>query len=173
MSNKNHFHLLFFLWLPFISFSQDRIMDLVILNDIIKKTPSYKSQIRGHKKNEYNKLYNELKLKINERNNDLQHFELLSQLVGKINDNHFVLQYIPDTSFDWKRYSDKSYVSQFLKRDYLINHPKVRFNSDSLELSLKLRQINEVEGVYYFQSSSLKIGVYRITGSTFNGIILE
>jgi len=173
MSNKNHFHLLFFLWLPFISFSQDRIMDLVILNDIIKKTPSYKSQIRGHKKNEYNKLYNELKLKINERNNDLQHFEFLSQLVGQINDNHFVLQYIPDTSFDWKRYSDKSYVSQFLKRDYLINHPKVRFNSDSLELSLKLRQINEVEGVYYFQSSSLKIGVYRITGSTFNGIILE
>lgn len=111
--------------------------------------------------------------KVDEENTDLQHFEILSELVGQINDNHFVLQYIPDTSFDWKRYSDKLYVSNFLKKDYLLNHPKVIINIDSLELSLKNKQANEVEGIYYFQSSSHKIAVFKVNDSVYNGMILE
>ena len=111
--------------------------------------------------------------KVDEKNTDLQHFEILSELVGQINDNHFVLQYIPDTFFDWKRYSDKLYVSKFLKKDYLLNHPKVIINTDSLELSLKNKLTNEVEGIYYFQSSSNKIGVFKVNDSVYNGMILE
>jgi hypothetical protein len=147
--------------------------DLTILKDIIKKTPSFKSQIKGQRKKEFYNLYEKLTSKVDEKNTDLQHFEILSELVGQINDNHFVLQYIPDTSFDWKRYSDKLYVSNFLKKDYLLNHPKVIINIDSLELSLKNKQTNEVEGIYYFQSSSHKIGVFKVNDSVYNGMILE
>ena len=170
----NHFFLyIILLLLPYISFSQNRLNDLTILKDIIKKTPSFKSQIKGQRKKEFDKLYEELTSKVDEKNTDLQHFEILSELVGQINDNHFVLQYIPDTSFDWKRYSDKLYVSDFLKKDYLLNHPKVIINIDSLELSLNNKQTNEVEGIYYFQSSSHKIGVFKVNDSVYNGMILE
>ncbi|MCX6298842.1 MAG: S41 family peptidase [Bacteroidetes bacterium] len=170
----NHFFLyIILLLLPYISFSQNRLNDLTILNDIIKKTPSFKSQIKGQRIKEFDKLYEKLKSKVDEKKTDLQHFEILSELVGQINDNHFVLQYIPDTSFDWKRYSDKLYVSEFLKKDYLFNHPKVIINIDSLELSLKNKQINEVEGIYYFQSLSHKIGVFKVNDSVYNGVILE
>ncbi|MFN7585128.1 MAG: hypothetical protein ACK5RI_04370 [Bacteroidota bacterium] len=114
----NHFFLyIILLLLPYISFSQNRLNDLTILKDIIKKTPSFKSQIKGQRKKEFDKLYEKLTLKVDEKNTELQHFEILSELVGQINDNHFVLQYIPDTSFDWERYSDKLYVSKFLKKD--------------------------------------------------------
>lgn len=171
---KNHFFLyIILLLLPYISFSQNRLNDLTILKDIIKKTPSFKSQIKGQRKKEFDKLYEKLTLKVDEKNTELQHFEILSELVGQINDNHFVLQYIPDTSFDWERYSDKLYVSKFLKKDYILNHPKVKINIDSLELSLKNKQTNEVEGIYYFQSSSHKIGVFKVNDSVYNGMILE
>ena len=171
---KNHFFLyIILLLLPYISFSQNRLNDLTILKDIIKKTPSFKSQIKGQRKKEFDKLYEKLTLKVDEKNTELQHFENLSELVGQINDNHFVLQYIPDTSFDWERYSDKLYVSKFLKKDYILNHPKVKINIDSLELSLKNKQTNEVEGIYYFQSSSHKIGVFKVNDSVYNGMILE
>ena len=173
MEFKNIIPSLLFLFLPFITFSQNKLSDLAVLKDLIKKTPSFKSQIKGQRKKEFNKLYEILTSKVDEKNTDLQHFEILSELVGQINDNHFVLQYIPDTSFDWKRYSDKLYVSEFLKKDYLFNHPKVIINTDSLELSLKNKQINEVEGVYYFQSSSNKIGVFKVNDSVYNGMILE
>ena len=170
----NHFFLyIILLLLPYISFSQNRLNDLIILNDIIKKTPSFKSQIKGQRMKEFDKLFEKLKSKVDERNTDLQHFEILSELVGQINDNHFVLQYIPDTFFDWKRYSDKLYVSKFLKKDYLLNHPKVIINTDSLELSLKNKLTNQVEGIYYFQSSSNKIGVFKVNDSVYNGMILE
>jgi hypothetical protein len=161
------------LFFPYISFSQNRLNDLTILKDIIKKTPSFKSQIKGQRKKEFDELYEKLTSKVDEENTALQHFEILSELVGQINDNHFVLQYIPDTSFDWKRYSDKFYVSNFLKKDYLLNHPKVIINIDSLELSLKNKQANEVEGIYYFQSSSHKIAVFKVNDSVYNGMILE
>lgn len=173
MEFKNIIPSLLFLFLPFITFSQNRLNDLTILKDIIKKTPSFKSQIKGQRKKEFDKLYEKLTSKVDEKNTDLQHFEILSELVGQINDNHFVLQYIPDTSFDWKRYSDKLYVSKFLKKDYLLNHPKVTINIDSLELSLKNKQTNEVEGIFYFQSSSHKIGVFKVNDSVYNGMILE
>ena len=70
----------------------------------LKQFQDFKSQIKGQRKKEFDKLYEKLKSKVDEKNTDLQHFEILSELVGQINDNHFVLQYIPDTSFDWKRY---------------------------------------------------------------------
>ncbi len=169
-----HFFLyIILLFFPYVSFSQNRLNDLTILKDIIKKTPSFKSQIKGQRKKEFDELYEKLTSKVDEENTDLQHFEILSELVGQINDNHFVLQYIPDTSFDWKRYSDKLYVSNFLKKDYLLNHPKVIINIDSLELSLKNKQANEVEGIYYFQSSSHKIAVFKVNDSVYNGMILE
>jgi len=173
MKTNQFFLYIILLLLPYISFSQNRLNDLTILKDIIKKTPSFKSQIKGQRKKEFDKLYEELTSKVDEKNTDLQHFEILSELVGQINDNHFVLQYIPDTSFDWKRYSDKLYVSNFLKKDYLLNHPKVIINIDSLELSLKNKQTNEVEGIYYFQSLSHKIGVFKVNDSVYNGVILE
>ena len=173
MKTNQFFLYIILLLLPYISFSQNRLNDLTILKDIIKKTPSFKSQIKGQRKKEFDKLYEELTSKVDEKNTDLQHFEILSELVGQISDNHFVLQYIPDTSFDWKRYSDKLYVSNFLKKDYLLNHPKVIINLDSLELSLKNKQTNEVEGIYYFQSSSHKIGVFKVNDSVYNGMILE
>ncbi len=169
-----HFFLyIILLFFPYVSFSQNRLNDLTILKDIIKKTPSFKSQIKGQRKKEFDELYEKLTSKVDEEKTDLQHFEILSELVGQINDNHFVLQYIPDTSFDWKRYSDKLYVSNFLKKDYLLNHPKVIINIDSLELSLKNKQANEVEGIYYFQSSSHKIAVFKVNDSVYNGMILE
>ena len=53
----NHFFLyIILLLLPYISFSQNRLNDLTLLNDILKKTPSFKSQIKGQRKKEFDKF---------------------------------------------------------------------------------------------------------------------
>ena len=161
-----------FLLLPCLSFCQEKQMDLIDLKHIIQKTPSYKSQIKGQRKKDFDKLFEKLKTKVVESNTNLEHFEILSELAGQINDNHFVLHYIPDSYFDWRKMADKLYVSQFLKKDYLINHPKTNIHADSLEKILNTKNINEVEGIYYFYSS-IKIGVYRIDSLTLKGTILQ
>ncbi|CAN1513147.1 hypothetical protein MCERE19_00844 [Spirosomataceae bacterium] len=69
----NHFFLyIILLLLPYISFSQNRLNDLTLLNDILKKTPSFKSQTKGQRKKEFDKLYEKLKSKVDEKNTDLR-----------------------------------------------------------------------------------------------------
>lgn len=128
-----------FLLLPCLSFCQEKQMDLIDLKHIIQKTPSYKSQIKGQRKKDFDKLFEKLTTKVVESNTNLEHFEILSELAGQINDNHFVLHYIPDSYFDWRKMADKLYVSQFLKKDYLINHPKTNIHADSLEKIIVVR----------------------------------
>ena len=166
------FRCISFVCIPFLTCSQERLEDLIVLNKIIQKTPSFRQQIRGQKKREYHELVNTLKSRIDENNTTFKHFEILSELAGQLRDNHFVLRYIPDSSFRWERQADINYVRQFLKQAHMREHPGVSINIDSLETVLKDKPRDEVEGIYYYYQS-LEIGVYRKDSATCYGIILK
>ena len=76
------------------------LADLKALNDILKKTPSYKDQIKEQALVSYNELFERLKSDSVNKTSDYQYFYNLAQLFFPIRDNHLgFYQNIDDNNF--------------------------------------------------------------------------
>ena len=60
-------------------------MDLIDLKNIIQKTPSYKSQIKGQRKKDFDKLFEKLTTKVVESNTNLE--QLFHNHFNQVNDS--------------------------------------------------------------------------------------
>jgi Peptidase family S41 len=147
--------------------------DLNQLYTVLKKTPSYKSQIKGDQKTAYTALYNHLQKEIVDDPNSFQYFYNLSQLLMPIKDNHLGFYQLPLTFLDPKKFSDTSLVKKYKAMPIYKAYPKTTINLDSLETVLKSKSKDSVEGIYHYDQY-LKVGLYRtIKKDSLIAIVLE
>jgi len=118
--------------------SPEYLSDLDNLYASVKKLPSYKAQIiKEEKTDEYQKLLNHLKT--GQPANSFEHFYKLAQLIVPLKDNHL-------------------YLSEISAEQ---NFPFVNIDLAKLEKKLKDKKPDDVEGIYYYNSPAMKLGLYR------------
>jgi hypothetical protein len=132
--------------------------DLEKLYETLQKTPSFKDQIKGQKRKEYDHLFEHLK---NEpiKSNPFDSLFKLSQLLWPVKDNHLGLYQLPDK----KSVASKSDTGNTIKSanvPRIKRYPVVTADLDSLEKQLLAKPVSDVEGIYY-NSDQFRIGVYQ------------
>jgi hypothetical protein len=123
--------------------------------------PSFRDQIIGDKIKEYEKRYDYLKYKALKENDDFKCFLLISKLLFPIKDGNLHLEQIaaepirinPENHFFVE-------MQAFEMKKYKKNNPSISINTDSLEVILKNKPENDIEGIYHF-GTYFKAGLYR------------
>lgn len=129
--------------------------DLQVLYDAVKKTPSYKDQITGQRKAEYDLQFERLKI-ASVKLNAFDSLYKLSSLLWPIKDNHLGFYQVSNKEISLRK-----------------RYPLLGMNLDSLEQQLLLKPLNSAEGVYY-QGDRFKIGVYSTSNKdSLIGVILS
>jgi len=164
--------ILSFLYIP--AFSQQNSAyqnDLQSLYNALQQTPSYKDQITGKKKQEYELLYEQLRTaKINKTSFDS--LFKLSTLLWPIKDNHLGFYEKPNQDFKSAMLADTNFIRKFLESPGFKRYPIPIINIDSLAKALALKPLNSLEGIY--DQGKFKIGIYADTEEKrFNGVILS
>jgi len=129
--------------------------DLQVLYDAIKKTPSYKDQITGQMKSEYDLQFERLKTEPVQLN-AFDSLYKLSSLLWPIKDNHLGLYQVSNKDISVRK-----------------RYPIPAINLDSLEEQLLSKPLSSAEGIYY-QGDRFKIGVYFTSSKdSLIGIVLS
>ena len=148
---------LFFLTIFFISSqaqtSKTYQTDLTELQNILQKTPSYKDQIKGQKLIDYNSLFEKLLSDTVKNVSDYKYFYNLAQLFFPISDNHL--------SF----YQTANFPNE-------ASFPTFRGNVDSLKSVLKVKSLDSIEGIYYYDKY-YTVGLYKATNTEYIGVVLN
>jgi len=145
--------------------------DLQFLYEALIKTPSYKDQITGNKKQEYDLLYQQLKTaKINPSGFDS--LFKLSSLLWPIKDNHLGFYETANQEFKANMLTDTALVKKFRQSVNFKSYLVTKMSVDSLERELRRKPLNSVEGIY--EQGGMKIGIYSTMGSgNFTGVMLS
>lgn len=149
------------------------LADLDRLYLILKKTPSFKDQVKGNKLQEYNHLLDHLKKDTSGVLTDYDIFYRLTQLFFPFKDNHLGFYQFPSSVLDRSQYNNADAVGRYKNSKAFQQYPKFNGNTDSLELVLKKKPKDSVEGIYYY-GSYLAIGLYKKgNAAEYTGVILQ
>ena len=162
--------LVYFLISSLVSNSQKGtyLEDLKSLQSVIQKTPSYKTQIKGDKLDQYKKLYDHLASDSITDPTSFRYFYNLSQLLFPIRDNHLAFYQIPN----FKHFKTKESIDSFITTKEFRNYPTVDINFDSLKNELTKKPADSIEGIYYYDKF-YTVGVYRSGNNEYLGVILD
>ena len=145
--------------------------DLEFYYTEIQKTVSYKDQIKGKRKEDFETTYIALKDKISCNETEFDCFTILNQLSYLIDDEHSRLRSIPEI-LSSENFSKEETLKKYLTSQEFLNFPRVSINIDSLEIKLINSPHNTLEGIYY--KDGFKVGVFQPKGQTYyDGIILK
>jgi hypothetical protein len=149
------------------------LMDVEKLDAILKKTYSYKDQIKGAKKVEYDNVLNALKQNAQKSMTDFEAYFQLAQLPMLLKDNHLSFSNVPKTAIGLPEMANSEIIEKYKSLTFNA-FPRVNINLDSLEKALKTKNRESVEGIYYY-GQLLKMGVYRTAANkdSLIGVILE
>jgi hypothetical protein len=127
--------------------------DLIELKDILQKTPSYKDQIKKQNLISYNSLFEKLLADTVKNPSDYKYFYNLAQLFFPIRDNHLTFYQIANfpTATDY---------------------PTFKGNSDSLKSILAAKQIDSLEGIYYYDKY-YSVGLFKVDKKEYVGVVLD
>lgn len=125
---------------------------------LLQKTPGYKAQIKGKKKKAYAGLYASL-LEANPQD-DFQAFQLLSQLLLPIKDNHLGFYTVGRNYLQTADYADSAAVRQYRSSSAFLAFPKIAVNADSLAAALRSKPKDSIEGIYQY-GRLLTAGLFR------------
>jgi len=143
------------------------------LHKLLSKTRSFKAQIKGDKKKDYNFLVTKLKAEYASASTDWQRFQILSQLFHPIRDNHLNFYSNVNSVLQLIDFDKPEIVKAYRASRLFQEHPRVKENLDSLEVQLNGRTLADVEGVYY-HTDSLKIGIFRTARrDSIVGVVLD
>ncbi|AEH02281.1 S41 family peptidase [Lacinutrix sp. 5H-3-7-4] len=136
--------------------------DLDFIVSKLKKMPSYKKQIKGDKKENFETVYKMLSLQMKQPIAIEACFKLLLKQTNLINDNHLSLS-IKQPFLDINSNT----------RKIGFNHPETDRNIEDLKNELSQKKTNSIEGIYNY-STSLKVGIYYDDNKNqYIGVILE
>ncbi len=142
--------------------------DLAALNAIIRKTPSFKTQIKGEKLTSYNALYTRLASDSVKNLKGYSYFYNLSQLIFPIRDNHLGFYELPD----YRNYRSKQAIDSFVLTKEFLDYPRMELDLDSLRIILSAKPADSVEGIYHYDKY-YRVGVFRIKANELVGLILD
>jgi len=163
---------LFFLTLIFKSYSQklsreDYLIDLTFVYKNLQKTASYKTQKKNQEK--LNNQFNQLNKTSNHDFYLLDAIENYYKLVDCLEDYHNVIASNSET-YSYQELGNKETLDKLLmeSKDY---YRKSTLNLDSLVLVLKNKQLDDYEGIYFYEDS-FTVAVVK-SNDKLVGIILE
>ncbi|WP_299248077.1 S41 family peptidase [uncultured Lacinutrix sp.] len=153
---------LFFLFGIAFAFSQTETCncktDLDFIVEKLKKMPSYKHQIKGTKKDEFEASYKMLSAKMTQPIPVETCYKMLLEQMVLVNDVHsdlkFNTKYLSQETID-----TENGIEAFKATNKFINHPKTNQNLETLEAELSQKAITDLEGLYNFKDQQT-IGVY-------------
>lgn len=146
--------------------------DLDALYGLLKKTPSYKDQIKGDKEPAYEALYQSLRWDTLHTDNGFDNYYKLVKLFLPLRDNHLGFVQYPLNILEAPEYTRAEAVKQYRQSAFFNNYPATTINGDSLQQVLARKATDSVEGIYYYDSL-LTVGVYRADKGTLTGVVLH
>ena len=138
----------------------DCVKDVDELYELLKKTPSYKSQIKGDKAKQYERLVQHLKWNVRNTSDKFECFCKMAQLFEPIKDNQLGFYQLPKTYIDPSLYDESYVVKAYRKTEGYKRFPKIQTDLDSLETLLETKHETDIEGIYHY-STYLKAGLFR------------
>ncbi|MHA7842976.1 MAG: S41 family peptidase [Winogradskyella sp.] len=146
--------------------------DLDFIIEKLKKTPSYKKQIKGSKLLEFQNVYNSIVSELNGKVDVNTCFKLLQKQIDVIDDFHINL-YSNTTYFSKSHLDDKMKLKEFKDSPIYKSHPKSGIDMDSLREKLLEKPLESIEGLYKFGKTSIEIGLVKTSETSLEGIVLD
>jgi hypothetical protein len=149
------------------------LRDLEKLDSILRKTHSFKDQIKGSKKEAYDKMLNRLKQNAQKPMSDFEAYCQLAELPMLLTDNHLGFYTASEIVIGLPEMAKPEIVAYY-KTLTFNTFPRVNINLDSLEKVLKTKNRDNVEGIYFY-GKTLKMGLYRTATNkdSLIGVVLE
>jgi Peptidase family S41 len=127
--------------------------DLIELQTILQKTPSYKDQIKGQSLISYNSLFESLLSDTVKNASDYKYFYNLAQLFFPIRDNHLTF------------YQTANFPSA-------TDFPTFKGNLDSLKSVLTSKPLDSLEGIYHYDKY-YSVGLFKVDKTEYIGVVLD
>lgn len=165
---------LFLFLLSTVSFTQSAKTyqaDLDRLYEVLKKTPSYRDQVKGAKSNTYERLYHELRQDTTGIQSDYAVFLKLARMFFPIYDNHLGFHQLPVAILEKSKYEDSVAINKYRGTTAFRDYPRIDIDLDSLEGVLSQKPKDSVEGIYYYDRY-LKVGLFRAGKEALKGVVL-
>ena len=142
------------------------------VNQQLRNTASFKSQIEGKKEAAFEAQYELLKQKYGSTTSKLTCFWGLNQLMKLVRDKHaYVTEVNP--GFSLKDLRDADFITAYRETPAFTQFPKSALNLDERYSSLKQKLVEDVEGIYTI-GNLIEIGVYRTAqADSLVGVILK
>ena len=137
----------------------------------MKKMNSFKHQVKGNKKTEFENLYQKLRGQMTNEMTKVDCFWKLNQLEHFVNDKHAEV-YEPRPDYTMDDIFDSTFIKSYRTSDAFKNHPKVDLDLTQLKTQLKSKPAAGIEGIYN-AGSLMKLGVYRFDADSLVGVVLE
>lgn len=175
MKNVITLSLLFFFGIAF-AFAQtetcDCKTDLDFIISKMKKMPSYKKQIKGDKKEEFETVYKMLSAKMKQPISAESCYKLLLEQMVLVNDVHSSLTF-RTKYLSQEDVKDETKIEAFKNSERFKNHPKTTHNLETLKVELSQKQASDLEGFYNFKDQQT-IGIYYSENKKdLIGVVLE
>lgn len=168
--------MILFIFFSISSYSQSSATyraDLSRLQAILKKTPSFRDQVRGDQLKAYDHLYDSLAHDTMSISSDYMAFNNLIQLFFPFKDNHLGFYQVRGFIPGRPGFGDSATMRQYRASQSFQQYPRYCSNIDSLEVALREKPKDSVEGIYYYENY-LKVGLFRTSQQTqFIGIVLS
>jgi hypothetical protein len=148
------------------------LADLDALYGLLKKTPSYKDQVKGDKEQAYEALYQSLRLDTLQTGNTFDNYYKLVRLFLPLRDNHLGFIQFAHKILEASEYTHAEAVKQYRQSAFFNNYPATTINLDSLQQALSPKATDLVEGIYYYDSL-LTMGLYRSAPGELTGVVLH
>jgi hypothetical protein len=144
------------------------LSDLATLKSILQKTASYKAQITGERRSNFNALYHRLASDTPGNVNSYKYFYNLAQLLFPLRDNHLGFYQV----HDYTRYKSKQSIDSFVTTKEFLDYPSCNINIDSLKIELAKKSVDSLEGIYHYDKY-YSVGLFRKGGHELIGVVLD
>ncbi|MDB5200951.1 MAG: hypothetical protein JWQ27_360 [Ferruginibacter sp.] len=163
--------LVIILCLPFCANAQNNpgyLADLDALYGHLKKTPSFKDQVKGPALKDYHELYERLKKDTVSDPGSYHYFYQLAQLLFPIRDNHLGFY----QSMSENNLKDRPSYEKYIASPEFKNFPKASLDIDSLNIALSAKPRDSVEGIYWLDTL-FSVGVFKSAGAEYTAVVLS
>lgn len=144
------------------------LSDLTALKSLVENTASFKAQIKGERKTEFNALYTRLASENISNANSYKYFYNLSQLIFPVRDNHLGFYSLPN----YDLFRTKESIDSFVATKAFFDYPSTSLNIDSLKAILSAKPIESIEGIYYYDKY-YTVGLFKNGDKEYLGVILD
>lgn len=144
------------------------LSDLTALKSFVEKTASFKDQIKGEKKADFNALYARLASDTISNPESFTYFYNLSQLIFPLRDNHIGFYRIPN----YEPFRTKERIDSFVATKEFQDYPTTSLDLDSLRVILSNKPIESVEGIYHYDTF-YTVGLFKNNDQEYIGVILD